>query len=241
MQQTAPTGEAQARAPQSSGLRAWAARRRHTLIVIGIWLLLIGAARVYMRATGLGHGELIAVLSDLFRRPAVGPLIFIGLAALAPILLIPAATLGVLGGLIYGPPLALAYTLIGCNISGSLAYAAGRYASGELGDTAGPGVLARARALLQRNEFVAVIALRLSLLPYDPVNYLIGAARVRWPVFLIANTIGSLPGLIVVVLAGGSLRGGPGALLHSPGLWLGALGFAALLALCAHLVRRKMP
>lgn len=240
MPQTAPSSEEQAFAHRTVGLWAWAARHRHTLIVIGIWLLLIGAARAYMQAAGLSQGELVAELNELFQQPTFGPLIFIGLAALIPIILIPAATLGMVGGMIYGPLPALVYTLIGCNLSGSLAYAAGRYSSGEIDtDAARSGALGRARALLQRNEFVAVILLRLSLLPYDPVNYLIGAARMRWSVFIVANTIGSLPGLIVIVLAGGSLRDGPGALLHSPGVMLGALCFVALLALCAYLVRRK--
>jgi uncharacterized membrane protein YdjX (TVP38/TMEM64 family) len=46
---------------------------------------------------------------------------------------------------------------------------------------------------LRRNGFMAVLIMRLLLLPFDPINYLAGFARVRWPAFAMATLLGIIP------------------------------------------------
>jgi uncharacterized membrane protein YdjX (TVP38/TMEM64 family) len=60
---------------------------------------------------------------------------------------------------------------------------------------------------VRERPFVGVLLLRLSFLPYDPVNYMVGLLRVQPAPFLLANSVGSLPGVIAIVLAGNALGG----------------------------------
>lgn len=177
---------------------------RRMLLVAGGWALLIGCAQLYAWQHMLRPLELLQALVRLCSSHPAGPLLFIGAAALSPLLLIPAALLGSVAGLCFGPVLGVALTLAGCNLSALLTYGLGRLAGrggvpSRLGERYG--------GYLRQNAFLSVVVLRLSFLPYDPVNYLIGLMRVPCGRFLLANTLGSLPGVIAIVLAGSAVQG----------------------------------
>ena len=53
---------------------------------------------------------------------------------------------------------------------------------------------------------MTVFIMRLLFLPYDLVNYVCGALRIKWTSFLLATALGSLPGTISFVLLGASLE-----------------------------------
>lgn len=212
------------------------------LLVVGLWALLVGGLQLYAWQAMLQPLELLQALVDLCERSPVGPLIFIGAAALSPLLLLPAALLGSVAGLCFGPWLGILYTLVGCNLSGLLTYSLGR-ASGR--GVAGAGrtgrMLERHCGLLRRNGFLGVVLLRLSFLPYDPVNYLIGVARVPLIVFLAANTLGSLPGVVAIVLAGAAVEGlDQGLPMLNPAVLLGAALLLALSLALALALRRRL-
>jgi uncharacterized membrane protein YdjX (TVP38/TMEM64 family) len=173
------------------------------LLVLGVWLLLMGGLQLYAWRAQLAPGELAQQLLLACRHGPVGPLLFVGVAALSPLLLVPAALLGGLAGVCFGPVAGVLLTLVGCNLSALLTYSLGRLSRTEHGALArlcahyGPG--------LQRRPLLSVIILRLSFLPYDPVNYLVGLLHVRlWP-FLLGNTLGSLPGVVLIVLTGSAV------------------------------------
>lgn len=176
------------------------------LIVVGAWALIVGGAQTYAWSHDLQPAELLHNLLALFHHGVVGPLIFVAAALLSPLLLLPAALLGGVAGLCFGPVLGVLYTLVGCNLSATLTYTLGRLSCAKE-NAAGGGLIERHAQRLRRNGFVGVVLLRLSFLPYDPVNYLVGLMRVPWPTFLLANTVGSLPGVIAIVLAGTSVQG----------------------------------
>ncbi|MCG8352561.1 MAG: VTT domain-containing protein [Chloroflexales bacterium] len=205
------------------------------LLVIGGWALLIGGIQLYAWQQMIHPLELIQDLVQLCHTHPVGPLFFIGAAALSPLLLIPAALLGSVAGLCFGPVLGVALTLIGCNLSATFTYSLGRFSTRGAGGSGR--LLERYGPHLRRNAFLNVILLRLSFLPYDPVNYLIGLLHIRWVSFIVANTIGSLPGVIAIVLAGAALEGidqglpmlDPRVLIGSALLLLLSLGLAIVL------------
>lgn len=210
------------------------------LVVIGAWALIVIGAQVYAWYHGLRPDELLHRLLGLFHHSMVGPLIFVGAAMLSPLLLLPAALLGGVAGLCFGPALGVLYTLVGCNLSALLTYGLGRL-SCRKERAAGGGLIERHAQRLRRNGFVGVVLLRLSFLPYDPVNYLIGLMRVPWPTFLLANTVGSLPGVIAIVLAGTSLKGlNGGPPMIDPALLLGAVTLLLLSVVLAWILRARM-
>ncbi len=210
---------------QAVGQRRPTARAyQRMLLVISSWALLIGGIQLYAWQQMIHPMELLQSLVDLCRTSVVGPLLFIGAAALSPLLLIPAALLGSVAGLTFGPVTGVIYTMIGCNLSATLTYGLGRLSgrgfsgSGRIGR-----LIERHKTYLDGNEVLGVILLRLSFLPYDPVNYLIGLMQVRWIWFIVGNTVGSLPGVIAIVLAGAAVEGfDRGLPMVNPGVLIGA-------------------
>lgn len=176
-------------------------------VVVGFWLILIGGFYWQARSSGLSVADALQHLASASMHTIFGPLIFIAVASFSPLVLFPAGLLGIVAGFVFGPAWGLLYTLIGCNISASVAYIAGRFCGfGLTGNCEQDGRFARYSSWLRENEFTAVLALRLMFLPYDPINYCVGMLRLRWSVFILANTLGCLPGALALVLFGASIE-----------------------------------
>jgi uncharacterized membrane protein YdjX (TVP38/TMEM64 family) len=219
------------RPPNRSGLWRYG-------LVLGGWVMFVGGGQLYAWQAGLTPLELAHNLGMLCEESVVGPLLFMGAALLSPLLLLPAALLGGVAGICFGPALGIVYTLIGCNLSALLVYSLGRL-SGQGGDRVAR-LCARYGARLHKQPLLSIVLLRLSFLPYDPINYLVGVLRVRpWP-FVLANTLGSLPGVVAIVLTGNALsrfeHGQPA--LHSAVLLVVAVLVLLSVAL-ALLLRRR--
>lgn len=209
------------------------------LLVLGVWALLVGGLQLYAWQEQLSPTELAQRLLLACRSGPAGPLIFVGVTALSPLLLVPAALLGGLAGACFGPVSGVLYTLVGCNLSALLTYSLGRLSRQENGYLAR--LCAHYGPRLQRRPLLGVIILRLSFLPYDPVNYLVGLLHVRlWP-FLLGNTLGSLPGVVAIVLAGSAVGrlGAGGAEIHPLTLAAGLLLLALTVGLAIVLRRRS--
>lgn len=182
--------------------------QRRLLILGGTWLALIGLVQWYARSYGLSLSETLAQLATLIAMSWYGPLLFLLAAALSPVVLVPAALLGLVGGAVFGPVAGLIYTLTGCNLSALLCYGVGS----SLGQPArerllgGSSMIGRYCSWLHRNSFLAILLLRLGFLPYDLVSYTAGALHIGWLRFLLANTLGCLPGAVVVVVLGSSFQ-----------------------------------
>jgi uncharacterized membrane protein YdjX (TVP38/TMEM64 family) len=135
---------------------------------------------------------------------------------------------------IYGPLGGGALTMVGATLAGALFFQLGvsgaglanRFGVADLeGGKLGP--------LLKRNGIVAVaIARNVPVAPYPVVNFAFGASPVRFRDFLIGNTIGLLPWVVLYSLTGDQLR----ELAADPSparLAVLALCIAALIALAA--------
>ena len=208
------------------------------LLVLGAWVLVVGVIQLYAWSEMLTPAKVLQQIVLACQSGPAGPLLFIGVAALSPLLLVPAALLGGLAGACFGPALGVLYTLIGCNLSALLTYSLGRLSRQEHGRLAR--LCARYGPRLQRRPLLSVIVLRLSFLPYDPVNYLVGMLHVRLGPFLLGNTLGSLPGVVAIVLAGSAVgRMGEGAALLNPAMLLAAVGLMAASAALALVLRRR--
>jgi uncharacterized membrane protein YdjX (TVP38/TMEM64 family) len=218
-----------------------ASRRRmplRLLAVLGAWGLVVAAVQYYAWREQLAPPEVLRQVMQSCRSAPTGPLLFVGVAALSPLLLVPAALLGALGGACFGPAPGIAWTLVGCNLSALLAYGLGRLSRQEHGRLEELG--ARYGPHLQHRPLLAVIVLRLSFLPYDPINYLVGLLRVPPGPFLLGNTLGSLPGVIIIVLAGNAAGTiGEGGVPPNPATLLGVAGLIAVSVALAAALRRR--
>jgi uncharacterized membrane protein YdjX (TVP38/TMEM64 family) len=136
-----------------------------------------------------------------------GPVIYILLYAIRPLVLFPATLLTLAGGFLFGPVLGVIYTILASNTSATIAFLVGRYfGQGLLKEGSSDTLLQRYAERLRKNSFETVIVMRFIFLPYDLVNYLAGFMRIRWAPFILATILGSIPGTIAFTLAGSSIE-----------------------------------
>lgn len=182
--------------------------KKHTqkLIALTVYLAILGLFYWYTKSNGLSATGGLLQIYDIVNGSAIGPLIFITLYALRPVLFISAALLSIMGGLVFGPVLGILYTVIGSNMGAMLAFGIGRYfGNGVLNDDGNEGFIASYAERMRKDSFVTVLIMRFIFLPYDLVNYLAGFLQINWKPFLLATILGSIPGTISFSLFGASI------------------------------------
>ena len=188
---------------------------KHGLKVVAalFWLLLVGGYFWYYRANGLTTGTALLQIVTLLDSPW-GPLLYILIYALRPLIFFSAAVLTIASGAIFGAgsilnlALAVLYTVIGSNLSATVAYTVGRFfGQGLLPENQGEsnGLMQRYADRLRHNSFETILIMRFIFLPYDLVNYLAGILRIDWKAFILASLLGSIPGTIAFVSFGASI------------------------------------
>lgn len=211
------------------------------IIALLCWLALVGSYHGYAWRSDLSPAQVLAQIISLLQAHMLGPIVFIAIYALRPLMLFPATLLTLGAGLVFGPLPGIVYAVIGSNLSALLALLIGRVLGDGVLYPARNGAVQRYVGRLRRNSFETVLIMRCAFLPYDLVNYVCGVLRIDWKAFLLATAIGSLPGTIAIVLAGAAITG---ELMHGlPGF--DARIFAASVALLivslaiARIVKRR--
>ncbi len=220
-------------APQASGWQKgqkWAA--------LAFWIAAFAAYQWYAWQNHLSPLTVVQRLIDFFSASFYGPLLFILIYTLRPLLLFPATLLTIAAGFVFGPILGVVLIIIGSNASALLAYAVGRFfGQGVLSDDQSNGIVQRYSKRLRENSFETVFLLRLLFVPYDLVNYLSGFLRIHWGAFIVATALGALPGTLAFTLFGASIEqfdGGipalnPWVLVASVALFLFSLGLSRVI------------
>ncbi len=180
-------------------------RHGQKLIALVFWLVVLGGYTWYVRANDLTLAGAAKELAYVMTGSAAGPVIYILLYWLRPLIFFPATILTVLSGFLFGP-IGILYTIVGANGSALVAYFVGYFFGQGLleGDETSSSVIQRYAARMRDNSFETVLIMRLIFLPYDLVNYAAGFLRIRWLPFLLATAVGSIPGTISFVLLGAS-------------------------------------
>ncbi|MEZ4682180.1 MAG: TVP38/TMEM64 family protein [Caldilineaceae bacterium] len=177
------------------------------------WLLLIGGYTYYYQTNNLTTETAILEIVDLLSSP-LGPLIYILLYTARPLIFFSAAVLTIASGSIFGAgsivnlTLAVLYTIIGSNLSATVAYLVGRFfGEGLIKETKeeGANLIQRYADRMRKNSFETILIMRFIFLPYDLVNYLAGILRIDWKSFIVATILGSIPGTIAFVSFGASI------------------------------------
>lgn len=189
-------------------------RHWQKLIALVFWAILLGGYTWYYTSHNLTPLKAAQEMVNLLQTP-VGPLLYILLYILRPVIFFPATVLTVTAGAVFGAGsplnfgLAFVYTVIGSNASSMVAYFIGRYfGAGILKEADGgdeASLIQRYAGRLRRNSFETVMIMRFIFLPYDLVSYVCGFLRINWPAFLLATALGSIPGTIAFLAFGASL------------------------------------
>ncbi|WP_281976198.1 TVP38/TMEM64 family protein [Halobacillus litoralis] len=164
-----------------------------------------------------------------------GPLIFMGLYVIGPIIAFPTSVLSLGAAFAYGLWPGMLYIVIGATGAGVTGYLMGRF----FGDS----VLKFQQAewsesiyyRMREQGFLYVFILRLiPLVGFDILSYSAGMTRVKISSFVIATVIGMLPGTFAYSLVGTSLASGDRTLIFI------ALSIFALLLVTTFLFRNKV-
>ena len=180
-------------------------RHWQKLVAFALWIVLAALFTWYVNTTGKGLAGSVLDLIYMMQISAIGPLIYIVVYALRPLTFFSALVLTVSGGFLFGPFWGLIYTIIGANLSATVAYFIGRYfGSGTLDTESSDGLIQRYANRMRDNSFETILIMRFIFLPYDLVNYLAGFLHIHYWAFIFATILGSIPGTISFVLLGAS-------------------------------------
>lgn len=176
-------------------------KRIPVLIGLLIWGSILLAFLLYKQETGKDNRILIQDLYHLITQTAIGPLIYIVFYAFRPLIFFPATLLTFLSGLLFGVWGGFIYTMIGENLSASVAYLTGRFFGTHI-----PELRKSPIQLDNEKTFSSILFTRFAFFPFDIVNYLSGFLRLPWLPFALATMIGIIPGALVFIIAGASIQ-----------------------------------
>lgn len=204
------------------------------------WALgLVLLAAVGVALTQRGRFDAAALQAWVEGAGAAGPLLFIGLYALATVLFLPGAVITLAGGALFGPLWGTLWNLTGATLGSALAFLIARYLGADW-------VARRAGPRMQRlNDGVAAEGWRfvafarlVPLFPFNLLNYALGLTRVSFITYLLASWVFMLPGAFAYTWLGHAgreaLSGGDG-LVRNVTI---ALSLLAAVALLPRLVRK---
>ncbi|OEH92225.1 TVP38/TMEM64 family protein [Bacillus solimangrovi] len=139
----------------------------------------------------------------------IAPLIYIGIYTIRPLVLFPASILSLAGGATFGALGGMLYTIIGAVLGAALSFfVARRFGKNISKDTSNERVQ-RIQEQLDKNGFFYVLIFRLiPLFNFDLVSYSSGLSRVRFTSFILATTIGIIPGTFAYNFLGDSVAEG---------------------------------
>lgn len=87
-------------------------------------------------------------------------------------------------------------------MSASVAYMVGRFFGSHIPELRNSPI-----KLDSEKTFSSILFTRFAFFPFDIVNYLSGFLRLPWIPFALATLIGIIPGALVFIIAGSSVRG----------------------------------
>ncbi len=173
------------------------------LVAVFFWLSLIIGFNYYRVSNDLSYQDILMEMLTFFTSTAYGPLIYMVLYALRPLILFPATILTALSGALFGFWWGVLYTLIGENLSANFAYWIGRYFGNDfkLEKTA----IGKWVEALRKKPFESVLFMRLFYVPFDLTNYGSGILKIKWSSYFTATLIGIVPGLTTFVALGAAV------------------------------------
>jgi uncharacterized membrane protein YdjX (TVP38/TMEM64 family) len=129
-----------------------------------------------------------------------GPLIFLLVWAIVPVLLLPCLPLTIAGGILFGPVWGVVYTACGSTVGAALSFLVARYlardwVAGKIWGTR----LAHLDEKVARHGWKIVASTRLLLLPFFLLNYAFGLTRIAFLPYVVATFFGMLPWTIAFV------------------------------------------
>lgn len=173
------------------------------IIAAIFWGALIYSFQHYRITNELSYKDVIFQLLGFFTTTMWGPLVYMFLYAVRPLILFPATLLTALSGALFGFWWGVLYTVIGENASANFAYWIGRFFGKNL--RLEDSIIGNWIEALRKNSFETVLLMRLFYVPFDLTNYGSGVVRAKWKEYFFATLIGIMPGLTTFVALGAAV------------------------------------
>ena len=178
-------------------------RQAPKFIALIFWASLIYTFQSYRIENNLSYSDVLLSLIDFFTSTLWGPVIYMLMYALRPLILFPATLLTALSGTLFGFWWGVVYTVIGENASANFAYWIGRFFGKDM--KLENSILGNWVEALRARPFGTVLFMRLFYVPFDLTNYGSGILKINWRSYFTATLIGIMPGVTTFVALGAAL------------------------------------
>jgi uncharacterized membrane protein YdjX (TVP38/TMEM64 family) len=176
-------------------------------------LLLIGmfAAWRYTPLKEYATVETVTAWAETFSMYPVAPLLVIVAYVVGSIVFFPRTLLTLGTVLAFGPWLGFVYAMLGVLVAALLTYYLGRLVSRDTVRHIAGEKINKITNTLRRKGLIAVVAVRmLPIAPFDVVNIVCGATRIKLWHFMAGTFIGMLPGMLAATVFGDQLKSAMG-------------------------------
>ena len=172
-----------------------------------VLLALLLAAAMALAFAYRGRLDVATLESWVAAAGTVGPLLFIGVYALATVLFLPGAVLTLAGGALFGPVWGTLYNLAGATLGAVLAFLVARHLASDwvqskIQSAAGGRIERLTNGVNAEGwRFVAFTRL-VPLFPFNLLNYVLGLTRIPLVHYLFATCVFMLPGAVAYTYLG---------------------------------------
>lgn len=169
-------------------------------VVIFIWLIVLSVtAGIFFFNQNIDALSIAITLFTLLKSHWWGFILFLMVAALRPLILIPISSFSILSGACFGFWFGIIITYLSVLASALVAYSIG-WQFRHLFKLPTP------PKLLKDHPFESILLLHLTMLPFDVLNYFLGSQHVRFRPFIMAVAVGMIPGTLSLTAFGASIK-----------------------------------
>ena len=158
--------------------------------------------------THISHFNIRAIRNYILSYGKFSAFAFILLYGLKPIaFIIPASLLSIIAGSIFGPFKAVIFSLIGCFLSGTLAFYMSRFLGKPFVNKLLKGKALSLNSNIEKHGFKIMLAMRLSFIfPYDALSFAAGLSKMKYYDFILGTIIGIIPEMLTYSFMGKNIK-----------------------------------
>ncbi|EKS4342816.1 TVP38/TMEM64 family protein [Clostridium sporogenes] len=179
-------------------------KSKKNIIVSIIFVVLLAFLVYFLRNTILAKDvSAVSIKEYVNSYGAIAPIIYIILFTLVPLTLFPDSILAIAGGMAFGMVEGSIYTIIGAVCGASLSFYIARVLGRNVVEKLVKGKGKWFEDGVEKNGFLVVFILRLiPLVPFDIISYGAGLSKIKFKDFILATTVGIIPGILVFINLG---------------------------------------
>jgi uncharacterized membrane protein YdjX (TVP38/TMEM64 family) len=174
----------------------------------GFFLVLVLSGLMVVHVVGISRFTPESIRNVVVSCGWWGPVVYVFMYSIRPLLLFPAIILTLAGGLAFGPWWGTFYVVLGGVMGACLCFIIARLLGREkmqryMGKFS---KLQLFESKMSANGFRTMLFMRIvPIFPYDPVSYLAGLSKIRFRDYVSATTLGMIPGAFAYNVLGYSL------------------------------------